>query len=205
MATFIDNLAFSLFAISFAGLMLLYTMFSMYLAYTKKVRDFSGYLNSAVIPLTLLGAYMIIMGFWGEFTWPLPGAYNILFYDPLIGFGIVLIAFSLVIKNKTRLEYPGFLALLLGAMLVLYGIEGYSIGLTKEPLALLGLYVLYGAVGVLAYPVSLIADRLPGLKKNPWPGWTTILLAFMVLLFLASMLAAYIGFSAIGGHLVSPP
>lgn len=202
---FIDNLAYSLFMISIAGLMLLYTMISMYRSYRKGGREFSTYLRSASIPLAILGGYMIITGLWGQFTWPLPNSYNILFYDPLVSFGIVLISFSLAIKYNVRLEYPGFLALLFGIMLILYGYEGYTIGLTKEPIALLGLYILYGTVGILAYPVSLIADRSPGRKKNPWIGWTLILLVFLAILILASVLAAYIGYAAIGGHLLSPP
>jgi putative membrane protein len=202
---FIDNLAYSLFIISIAGFMLLYTMVSMYGSYKKGNKNFSNYLKSAGVPMTLLGLFMIVTGVWGQFTWPLPNSYNILFYDPLVSFGIVLLSFSIGIKYNTRLEYAGVLALLFGVMLMLYGFEGYNIGLTEEPIALLSLYLMYGAVGIFAFPVSLIADRSPGLKKNPWAGWTVILLVFLALLLFSSLLAAYLGYAAIGGHLLNPP
>jgi putative membrane protein len=202
---FTDNLAYSLFAISFAGLLLLYTLASMYLSYRRREKSFIQYAKGASVPLTLLGIYMVVMGLWGQFTWPLPGSYNILFYDPLISFGIVLLAFSIAINFDTKLEYPGFLSLLFGAMLILYGYEGYIIGLTKEPLALLGLYLLYGSVGILAFPLSLVADKLPGLKRNSRTGRTFIFIILLILLLLASLLAAYIGYAAVSGHLINAP
>jgi putative membrane protein len=90
-------------------------------------------------------------------------------------------------------------------MIITYGIVGYNIGLTTAPIALLGLYFLYGLAAIFAYPVSLIADRLPGLKKNVWTGWHIILILFWILLLLASLLSAYTGIAAIGQHLISAP
>ncbi len=202
---FIDNIAYSLFALSFAGFILLYTITSIYLAYRKNKSDFSQYLRSASIPLGIIGAYMVVMGLWGQFNWPLPGSYNILFYDPFVSFGILLLGFALSVKYKTRLEYVGFFGLLVGIMVLIYGVEGYSIGLTSAPLALLGLYFLYGAAGILSFPVSLIVERFPGLKKNHWLGWYIILALFWILLLMASLLAAYIGSAAIPMHLLSAP
>ena len=202
---FIDNLAYSLFALSLAGFLLLYTISSMYLVYRRKQRNFSEYLESASVPLGLIGAYMLIMGIWGQFTWPLPGSYNILFYDPLVSFGIILLSFALAIRCKARLEYAGFLALLVGAMTIVYGVEGYSIGLTQAPIALLAMYFFYGVAGVFAYPVSLIADRLPGLHKKAWSGWVVTLAIFWILILLASILSAIVGVAAIPAHLLRAP
>src|ERR1700729_1209085 len=125
---FVDNLAFSLTAISFAGFLILYMISSMYLVYRKGRKNFYDYLISAAIPLGIIGAYMVVMALWGQSTWPLPGSYNILFYDPLLAFGIVTLSFSLAIKAKVRLEYVGFLALMVGVMVIAYGIEGYNLG-----------------------------------------------------------------------------
>ncbi len=203
---FTDNLAYSLFSLSLAGFMLLYTISSMYGVYKRKQRNFSEYLKSASIPLGIIGIYMFIMGIWGQFTWPLPGSYNILFYDPLISFGILLIAFALAVKYGARLEYAGFLGLMVGLMVIAYGIQGYNLGLTSAPMALLLLYFLYGFCGIFAYPVSLIADRLPGLKKGKvWVGWKLTLAAFWILLLLSSLLSAYVATSAISAHLITAP
>lgn len=202
---FVDNLAYELFAISFAGFLLLYTISSMYLVYRRKDRNFSEYLMGASIPLGLLGTYMLIQGLWSQFTWPLPGSYNILFFDPLVSLGMLLIGFALAVRYKVRLEYVGFFGLMVGIMVIAYGIEGYSIGLTQEPIALLALYFLYGLAGIFSFPVSLIADRLPGVKYEAWIGWQIALAIFWILLLIASCLSAFIGISAIPMHLISAP
>lgn len=202
---FIDNLAFSLFSISFAGLLLLYTVTSMYFVYRGKKNDYKDHLQGAMGPMAVVGAYLILTGLWGQFTWPLPGSYNILFYDPMVAFGLVVLSFALSIKFNVRLEYAGFLGFLVGIMTILYGLQGYSIGLTQSPFALLGLYFCYGVAGIFSYPVSMIADRLPGLKKNPWIGWHICLVLFWLAMLAASLVAGYIGMSAIGGHLLSAP
>ncbi len=200
---FIDNLAYGLFSISFAGFLLLYTALSMFLAYKRKQRNLTEYLKGACIPIAIIGIYLLITGIWGQFVWPLPGSYNILFYDPLVSFGILLIAFSMAIKYDVKLEYVGFLGLLIGIMAIVYGIEGYNIGLTSAPIALLLMYLFYGLSGIFSYPISLIADRLPGSRSNN--TWLIILAIFCLLLFLASALSSYIGILAIPQHLLSAP
>ena len=69
-------------------------MHLIYRSSKKKQKDFSAQIKSAIVPLLLIGIYMFVMALWGQLAWPLPGSYNILFYDPMISFGIVLIAFS---------------------------------------------------------------------------------------------------------------
>lgn len=202
---FIDDLAFQLFAISFAGLLLVYTVLSIYLGCRKKGTYTPDRLKSAILPIAVLGSYMLISGLWGQFAWPLPGAYNILFYDVLLSFGIMLISFALAVKYDARLEYVGLLGFFLGIMVIFYGISGYNLGLTKSPLALLGMYSLYGLAGIFSFPVLLIADRLPGPKKKIRRSWYLIFIIFCILLLLASLLAGYIGIAAIPAHLASPP
>ena len=147
----------------------------------------------------------LIAGFLGQALWPLPGSYNILFFDPLVSFGLVTLSFAIAIRFKVNLEYAGFFGLLVGIMTLIYGWQGYNIGLTLEPFALLALYAFYGIAGIFSYPVALIADRLPGLQKNPWIGWHFILVVFWLALFAASITSAYIGMNAISGHLVTAP
>lgn len=202
---FIDNLAYELMAISFSGLVLLYTISQMYLVYRKGGKSFGEHLRNASVPLGILGAYLLVMGIWGQFTWTLPGSYNILFYDPLVSLGILLVAFAVAVRTGAKLEYVGFLGLLVGIMTIMYGIEGYSIGLTQAPLALLAMYFFYGAAGIFSYPVSMIADRLPGLQKRVWYGWTVILVIFWILILVASLLSAFVGLSAVPAHLLSAP
>jgi putative membrane protein len=202
---YIDNLAFLLFSISFGGFLLLYTISSMYLVYRNKKKDYIDHLEGASVPMMLVGGYLVIAGFVGQVAWPLPGSYNILFFDPLVAFGLVLLSFAIAIRYKVNLEYAGFFGLLVGVTTLIYGYQGYNIGLTQEPLALLALYLFYGVAGVFSYPVALIADRLPGLQKNPWIGWHITLVIFWLALFAASLLSGYIGMTAIAGHLLTTP
>lgn len=202
---FIDNLAYSLFILSFAGFLLLYVVTSVYLLYRKRERNYADVISAAKVPLCLVGAYMILMGMWGQFTWPLPGSYNILFYDPLVSFGLIMLAFGLSIHYKVKFEYVGFFGLMVGVMTIIYGVQGYSVGLTQEPIALLALYFFYGITGIFSYPVALIMERLPGMQKRPWVGWTLCLVVFWLALFAASLTSGYIGYSAIPAHLLSAP
>jgi putative membrane protein len=202
---FIDNLAYSLFSISFASLLLLYTIVSMYLVYRRGKNNYSEYLSSASVPLLLIGIFMVITALWGQFTWPLPGSYNVLFYDPLISLGLLLVGFFVAVRSKVRLEYVGFFGLLVGIMVIIYGFEGFKIGLTSAPIMLLAMYIFYGASGILAYPVSLIADRFPGHKKRVWAGWYVFLAAFCIVLLIAGLLSAGTGYLAVSSHLITAP
>jgi len=179
----------------------------MFLDYRKKapVSEHKISLKGASVPLAIVGAYMFIMGLWGQMTWPLPGSYNILFYDPMIAFGMLTLAFAFAIRFEVRLEYAGFLGLMTGVMALIYGYEGYGIGLTSSPFALLMLYLFYGGAGIFSYPLALIADRMPGLKKNVWWGWNVFIALFVLAMFVASLTAAYVASQAIGGHLLSAP
>ncbi len=202
---FIDNLAFSLFSLSFAGFLLLYVVGEIYLVYRRGGKDYAEKLAAAKVPLAVVGLYMVLTGLWGQFTWPLPGSYNILFYDPLVAFGMVTLAFGLCIHYRVKFQYMGFLGLMVGLMVIAYGVEGYGLGLTQEPLALLGMYFLYGIAGIFSYPVALVMERLPGLQKHPWMGWTLCIAVFWLSMLAASALAGFVGVSAIGGHLASAP
>ena len=202
---FTDNLAYSLFSLSFAGFLILYLVVSEYLAYIRKDRNYTARLEGAKAPLMLVGGYMIIMGLWGQFTWPLPGSYNILFYDPLVSFGMIVLSLALSIHFRIRFEYVGFFGLLIGIMTIIYGFEGYGAGLTLEPIALLALYAFFGIAGIFSYPVALLMERLPGLQKNPWLGWSLCVVIFCLAMLAASLLSGYLASSAIGGHLVSAP
>lgn len=201
---FTDILTAQLFVLGISGLVLAYTVIKGILHY-RQGGDIEHAMKSGQAPLTLLGLYVLISGLYGQFIWPLPGSYNILFYDIYPLWGMFLLASAWVLHSKLRLQYAGFFALLIGCMTILYGVSGYRLGLTSVPLALLGLYGLFGLAGILGYPVTLMFDRAQTKRKNRWAGWALILAVFLIVLILASLLAMYIGMSAIPVHLASPP
>jgi len=202
---FIDDLAFELFTIAFAGFLILYMTVKMYSAYKKGEKNLNDYLRSAIVPITILGIFMFIMGLYGEFTWPLPGSYNILFFDPYTLFGIVILSASVSIILHHELKYAGFLALMAGVVVIDYGYQGYILGLTQAPLALLGLFVSAGLAGILAFPVTLMLDTSNPKRKTVLPLCFIIFALFGIFLLLTSVAAGAIGFAAIPAHLLSAP
>lgn len=201
---FIDILTVQLFVLGFMGLTVAYVTLHAALLYRRRKRHGSA-LRSAAIPLALLGFYALVSGLFGQFIWPLPSAYNILFYDiyPLVG--LLFIGFAWSLNSKLNLQYTGFFALLLGLMSIFYGVQGYAAGLTKTPSALLGLYLFFGISGILGYPVTLMLDRAEAGEKNRWIGWMVIITVFIIFLMLSSLLSIYVGISAVPAHLTSPP
>lgn len=202
---FVDDLGYLLFALGFAGFMLLYTMSSVLLTYKRRKKDFTSALMAASVPLFILGIYMFICGLWGQSVWPLPGSYNILFYDPLISFAIILMAFGAAMKYKTKLEYVGFFGLIIGITSIFYGVHGYLLNMTSAPLAMLGLYTAFGLAGIFSYPAAMIVDRLSNLKAKVCAQWTVILALLWIFLLVASIIAIILGSSAIPMHLMTPP
>lgn len=77
---------------------------------------------------------------------------------------------------------------------------GYAAGLSQAPIAVLGLFSLFGFAGILGYPVTLMLDRAGEGNKNKWMGWRVIILAFWILLMLGSLLAIYIAMMAVPAH-----
>lgn len=194
---FVDILTGQLFSLTFVGLLLAYMA---YRALVKGKRA-AGEAASASIPLFALSIYIIVSGLFGQFAWTLPGSYNILFYDVYVMLGLIVFSIAWCMRSGMRLQYTGLFGLISGLLVAYYGIEGYMLHMTQSPIALLGLYGLFGLSGVLGYPVTLMAD---GAKRKSGT-MVLILYAFIVVIVLASLLAAFIGVESIPAHLASPP
>lgn len=203
---FVDDLAISLFMMAIAGVLLLYMTGGVFLDYRRKgLKSIYDHITPGVVPFMVLGLAIVAMALFGEFVWPLPGSYNILYYDTFLMLGITVLSFSVSAMKRLKLNYVGMLALLSGLMAVYYGIQAYAIKLSNAPLALLALFVTFGIIGILAYPVTLLLDILPGEKSKHPMLWYALLAAFWVFLIIGVALAALLGGAALPGHLVSPP
>ncbi|MFP3268646.1 MAG: DUF981 family protein [Desulfurococcales archaeon] len=192
MALFVDLLTAQLFSMAAAFILTGYSLAKLWV--TKNSHEEAiNKLKPFSIPALILGAYITITGLYGSMLWPLPGSYNLLFYDlyPLLGLGLIGIAMT--IRSGYKLEYMGFLALILGLITAYYGYMGYANNLTKEPFAL---FLLYGGAGlssILFYPISYQIDRG---KIN-----RILLIVEVALLVLTGLLATYIAAGAIPSHL----
>ncbi len=201
---FVDLLTSQLIVLGFAGFILLYIIIESYLIYRSGKKSTES-MRSGFLPLALLGGYIFLTGLYGQFFWPLPGSYNILFYDiyPLVG--LIFIGTAWAMRIKSQLRFIGILSLLLGAVAIYYGITGYDLNFTSAPIALLGLYSSFGIVGILGYPVSLMIDRAESGIKNRSIAWVAVIAIFCVFLFLGSALALFIASSAVPQHLLNTP
>ena len=201
---FIDDLAMELFTLSLVGVVSIYLTGSVYIAYRKGIKDIEEVLKPGVYPLGILGGIITIMGIYGEMTWPLPGSYNILFYDPYLIIGLILVIMAVSIAMKQKLQFTGILALFSGLIAIYYGANAYIDKMTSSPIAMLGLYIAFGLTGVFTYPTTLIYEMLPG-KAKVSKLWTVVLVIFWIGLVVSAVLAALTAIEAVPQHLLSPP
>ncbi|MGC8645204.1 MAG: DUF981 family protein [Thermoplasmata archaeon] len=201
---FIDDLALELFTLSLVGIVSIYLTEYAYVYYRKGIRDVENLMRPGAYILVILGAIVTIMGIYGEVTWPLPGSYNILFYDPYLLFGIVLLSVSSSIILKQKLQFSGILALFSGLISLYYGINAYLDKMTSSPIAMLGLYIAFGLTGVFTFPATLIYDLLPA-RENVSKLWTVVLILFWIGLIVSTALSALTAIEAVPQHLLRAP
>jgi len=158
--TFVDTLAFQLFSLAFVSAALFYSGLVGYVTYLRYgPRRTFEHLRSQAVPLAGLGVVITSIGLWGEIVWPLPGSYNILFFDPYTLLGITLLAYAICLALRWRTQYVGLLAAMVGLLSIYYGANAYNLGLTKEPLAMFLLYVAMGGMAIFTFPVTIWIDR----------------------------------------------
>ncbi|MCL4388138.1 DUF981 family protein, partial [Candidatus Marsarchaeota archaeon] len=119
---FIDDLALELFMLALAGIVSLYTTASAYRYYRANgVKGIKESMRPGAVPLGLLGIIMLILGLFGEMTWPLPGSYNTLFYDPFVLISITITGISIALWFRQNMQYVGIFALFSGLLAIYYG------------------------------------------------------------------------------------
>lgn len=208
---YVDLLAIQLFTLTFTGLLLAYTIIYSYFSIKKgkSITVLTEELKASSFPLFLLSAFMIITGLFGEFLYPLPGSYNMLFYDVYIMFGLIVFstASAMYYKQPRTEHYIGFFALMAGLVTIWYGVSAYNLSMTSSPLGLLGLYLSFGLAGVFAYPFMVLDSRYLLGKGGKKISKSLLVFGIIFLFFLicGALIAAYIGSSAIPAHLASIP
>lgn len=145
-----------------------------------------------IIPGFLLtGAIALIAGFRMAFTWPLPGAYNIIYGELSVLFGAFLFMAGLSVHFGWNLLTIGIYSLFGGAVAILMGVRIWVSGMTSEPfVAGLG-FVVTGATAVIT---------LPGLAlpKMKWIRWLVALGALG-----SAIIWILVGFPAYWAHIDS--
>ncbi len=177
------------------------------------------HLREGAIVLTLIGGLLGLFALWGEFTWPLPGSYDLYFFDPVLLLALLTVGFGLAVVLRLPTHFVGMLGVVIGCGVIYYGARAeYYLKLTQDPFETLLMYLAFGGVAIMAYPATLYVDWFVTGRANPslqpigsaaTPTsprvWTTLLGIFLILVLLAGIAAAAYGLSAAWGHLESPP
>ena len=119
--------------------------------------------------------------------------------------GLLFISLAWTMRSDLDTQHVGFFGLLIGLVTIYYGIVGYNIGLTTVPIALLGLYSLFGLAGVLSYPMTIMFDRATSGVRNRSVWWVVLVVAFLIAIIFGSLLAVFVAASAIPAHLLKTP
>lgn len=205
---FIDDLALELITLVMTSGIVVYLTGITYLQYRKNgPKNVEETLRLGMFPLGFLGGVIVILGLWQEMTWPFPAGsslYNIAFGDAYLMFGIILLAVSLTIAFKQKLQIVGFFALLGGIMAIYYGSIIYSQGLTKSPLATLAMYTSFGIAGIFTYPATYAYDTMSEGKKVGMIYGITLIIFWLFFIF-SAILAGTIGVPAVLEHIQSTP
>ncbi len=159
------------------------------------------HVKSLVIPAIVVGIFDAFSGFEMSFMWPLPGAYNMLFGDPLLLAGLVLIMAGLMGYRDPEKTHWNILPLLI-LMVGIYTLDGafsiLQLRLEKgnDLITAMGLYIFDGIGAVLA-PIMYLRPKHTTAKWLYYLEW--------IILGIGTIFALVIGYMALNGHLASPP
>ena len=139
----------------------------------------------------LTGFIALVTGFRMIFTWPLPGAYNIMYGETTVLIGGFFFMAGLVTVFGWDLLTVGIYAFFAGAVSVLLGIRILDLNLTSEPLvAALG-FVVTGATAILTLPALVF-------PKVKWIRWIVALAALA-----SAVIWVVVCFPAYWGHIAA--
>lgn len=219
MAGFIDDLSLVLDLLILVTAAVFYTALLVWVEFRRKdLARANTHLRGGAVLLGFLGAFLALIGIWGETTWPLPVQFNLFFFDMVILLSIILLAFTTAVFAKLPTHFVGLLAALAGCAVIFYGIRGYQLGLTEDPWTTYLMYLAFGGTAIMVYPATLFidwfivgpvtpnADPLPSppVPNYPWL-WRILIGMFLLAVFLAGLAAVAYGVDTVWGHLAYAP
>lgn len=133
----------------------------------------------------MVGVILLITGLDMIFTWPLPGAYNIIFGEPCVWFGALLIVLGYAIKAEADL-FPLTLLFSAGGLInLVISFDILKYNMTQSPALAFGGFLTAG-IGSLVVPF--------GLKSK------TVRWIIAILLIISAIIFAITGFGAYYQH-----
>jgi putative membrane protein len=185
---FVNPLAVMLLSLGSSAFLL-----ALYFYYTLKGKK----TDSIIVPSFVLGVFDFISGFFMTFMWPFTTpyiSYNILFGDPILFLGLLMIIGSYMLYKKMSLSALSYIGIFFGIYLFVgaYAIYSYNLEPGTHFLPSFGLYFLSGVAAVLA-PIINISP-----KKNK----NLYYLEFIVII-LVMLIALFLAYTAIYEHIGS--
>jgi len=155
------------------------------------------WVSSLVVPIFVLGLFNFVSGFMMSFMWPLPGAYNMLFGDPLLFFGLIMMAGAYMHSRNISVNSLSLFGLFLGIYLAVEAAGMYAFNLESGQyfLPAFSLYVFAALSGIFS---PLVFANTKGSGRYAY-------YFLFILLLITALLALFIGYAGIYGHLQSPP
>ncbi len=186
---FVDSLTVMLLSAGFSALLF---AFYVYLLIRGK-KDFS----MLIVPSFIFGTFDAVSGFVMSFTWPLPGAYNMLFGDPLLIVGLLLISIACMTYKKMDARILSIFAVFLGIYIAVgtVGMITFHLESGLDLISALGFYIA-AALSSLFAPIVYLNTKGSG-RYAYW--------FLFILLILTAFAAFFIGFNVFYSHLQSPP
>jgi len=155
-------------------------------------------IKNLVIPAIAIGFFDFVSGYEMSFTWPLPSGYNMLFGDPLLIFGLLLMMSAVMIYKNVDIGLVPLLFVLLGIYVLVGAYSITSLKLEGIPFVSpnwftsMGLYLSDGIAALLA-PIMYLKPVGTG-KYLYYVEW--------IILGIGTVFALVIGYIALNGHLI---
>lgn len=162
------------------------------------------HVKALIFPAAGIGLFNFISGFYMSFAWPFPAtvaAYNMLFGDPLLLFGLFLmVAAAMGYKDPKGFHMGIFpvLILFLGVYVLVgaYSIVQLKLESGQDLITAMGLYVFDG-IGALLAPIMYLNPEKPSTRYIYYLEW--------IILGVGTIFALVIGMMGLNEHLASPP
>ena len=161
-------------------------------------------IESLVYPAVGIGLFDFMSGFYMSFAWPMKTfgtPYNMLFGDPLLMFGLLLIIGAVMVHKNVKLGIMPLLSVLLGIYVLdgAYSISALKLETGQDYITSMGLYI-FDAIGAILVPIAYFKPeegKSGAVKYMYYVEW--------IILGIGTIFALIIGYLALYGHLHSPP
>ena len=155
------------------------------------------WVSDLTVPVFALGFFNFVGGFLMSMTWPLPGAYNMLFGDPLLMLGIIMMAGAYMVSRNISLKILSIFGFFLGLYIAVgaAGMMAFNLESGAHLLTAFPLFVFAALSGIFS-PLIYLGNKGSGKYAYYF---------LFALLIITAFFAFLIGYLGLYEHLQAPP